>query len=450
MTAVTDNGHRPPDPARRNPTLAGRMIGAVVGPLVTPVVDKVDVDDVVSRIDLDHVLERVDLDAVLERVDLDAVIDRIDVDRLLDRIDVNRLVARMDVNRLVAEVDIDEILQRVDLNAVIERVDINAVVDRVDINEVVARVDTDAIVERTEFGALIARSTSSIFGTVLDAVRSCVVSADLVVQGVVDKVMRRSDPHDGRDPATPRTFLPWRRDLALQGTPAGAVSRILAFAFDWFLLGVLFVFGQRMFALGLEVITGREWIPSEHRLVAGLSFIIWAFLYFAVPLAVLGRTPGKGLLGSRVEMVNGAGLSWRRAALRTLVLPLSFLFFGLGLFLGLFRRDRRTLHDLIAGTHEVYAWDARGAHLRLLATRTENRKRSAPQIGAEVLQAGIGEDDSDGLAAVRPAEQPLGGVHVGASGEAGEDPLDAGQPAGGGDGVVVGDDQAAVDQTRIE
>jgi uncharacterized RDD family membrane protein YckC len=426
------------------------MIGAVVGPLVTPVVDKVDVDDVVSRIDLDHVLERVDLDAVLERVDLDAVIDRIDMDSLLDRIDVNRLVARMDVNRLVAEVDIDKILQRVDLNAVIERVDINAVVDRVDINEVVARVDTDAIVERTEFGALIARSTSGIFATVLDAVRSCVVSGDLVVQGVVDKVMRRSHPHDARDPATPRTFLPWRRDLDLQGTPAGAVSRILAFAFDWFLLGVLFVFGQRMFALGLEVITGREWIPSEHRLVAGLSFIIWAFLYFAVPLAVLGRTPGKGLLGSRVEMVNGDGLSGRRAALRTLVLPLSFLFFGVGLFLGLFRRDRRTLHDLIAGTDEVYAWDARGAHLRLLAMRTENHKRSAPQIGAEVLEAGVGEDDGNRLAAVQPGEQPLGGGHVGAGGEAGEDPLDAGQPAGAGDGVVVGHDEAAVDQTRIE
>ena len=149
------------------------------------------------------------------------------------------------------------------------------------------------------------------------------------------------------------------------------MSRIAAFAFDWFLLGVLFVFLQRMYAFGLEVLTGHTWIPSEHRVAAGIAFIVWVFLYFAVPLAVLGRTPGKGLLGTKVQMLDGRPLGARRAGLRTLVLPLSFLLFGLGLWLGLFRRDRRTLHDLIAGTDEVYAWDARGAHLRLLATRQE-------------------------------------------------------------------------------
>jgi uncharacterized RDD family membrane protein YckC len=441
MTAVEDNGHRPPDPARRNPTLAGRMIGAVVGPLVTPVVDKVDVDDVVSRIDLDHVLERVDLDAVLERVDLDAVIDRIDMDRLLDRIDVNRLVARMDLN---------QVMQQVDVNALVDRVDINAVVDKVNVNDVLAHVDTDALVERTELGALIAKATSGIFTTVLDAVRSYVVSADLVTHGIVDRIMRRPRGHDDRDPGTGRTLLPWRRDLELQGTPAGAVSRVLAFAFDWFLLGVLFVFGQRLFALGMEVIFGRTWIASEHRVAAGIAFVIWAFLYFAVPLAVIGRTAGKALLGLKVQMVSGDPLTGRRAAARTLALPLSFLLFCFGLFLGLFRKDRRTLHDLIAGTDEVYAWDARGAHLRLLALRNEAHRRSPPKVGAQVLEAGVGEDDGNGLAAMRPGEQLLGGSHVGAGGEAGEDPLAAGQAAGGGDGVVVGYDQAAVDQTRIE
>jgi uncharacterized RDD family membrane protein YckC len=415
------------------------MIGAVVGPLVTPVVDHVDVDHVISRIDVDHIIDRVDLDAVLERVDLNVVIDRVDVDRLLERIDINRLVEH---------IDIDQIIQRVDLNALMDRVDINALVAKVDVNEVMGQVDIDALVERTELGALIANATSGIFTTVLDAVRSWVVSADLVVHhGIVDRVMRRPDPHD---PTTKRTLLPWRRDLELQGTPAGAVSRIAAFAFDWFLIGILFVFGQRIFALGLEVVTGRTWIPSEHRVAAGLAFIVWVFLYFSVPLAVLGRTPGKGLLGLKVQMVGGDPLTGRRAALRTLVLPLSFILFCFGLFLGLFRKDRRTLHDLIAGTDEVYAWDARGAHLRLLAMRTDAHPPSPPQVGGEVLEAGVGKHHSDGLPPVRSGEELLGGGDVGAGGEAGKDSLETGQAPRGSDGVVVGHGEVAVDEVRIE
>jgi uncharacterized RDD family membrane protein YckC len=354
------------------------MIGAVVGPLVSPVVDKVDVDHVVSRIDVDQVLDRVDLDAVLarvdlnmiiDRVDLNTIIDRVDVDRLIQRVDVDQLIQRVDVDQLIQRVDVNQLIQRVDLNVLMSRVDINAIVGEVDVNEVVGRIDTDALVERTEIGALIARSTSGIFATVLDAVRSQVVTLDLVLHALVDRVMRRRSPHDVDDPTVKRTLLPWRRDLALQGTPAGGVSRLVGFLFDAFLLGLLFVFGQRMFSLTLEVLLGHTWVASQHRAVAGVVFVLWAFAYFAVPIAVIGRTPGQGLLGLKVLRVNGERVDGRRASLRTLVMPLSFVLFGLGLLIGLFRADRRTLHDLIAKTSVVYAWDARGAHLRLLAMR---------------------------------------------------------------------------------
>jgi hypothetical protein len=53
------------------------------------------------------------------------------------------------------------------------------------------------------------------------------------------------------------------------------------------------------------------------------------------------------------------------------VFPLSFLFCGLG-FLGvLAQREHRALHDLIAGTAVIYAWDARAARLRFLAREAE-------------------------------------------------------------------------------
>jgi uncharacterized RDD family membrane protein YckC len=212
---------------------------------------------------------------------------------------------------------------------------------------------------------------------VLAASLNWVVTLDMAVHGVIDRVLHRSrsagdtDTEAGLDSAegstSGRTVPPWRRDLALQGRPAGAVSRLLAFVFDWFLLGVLFAFGQRLFSLGIEVLTGNAWTPSDHRVIAGLAFLVWAFLYFAVPIGVLGRTPGKGLLGLKVVRTDGSPVDGRHARWRTLALPLSFLFFGVGLLLGLFRSDRRTLHDLIADTAEVYSWDARGAHLRLLA-----------------------------------------------------------------------------------
>jgi uncharacterized RDD family membrane protein YckC len=338
------------------------MIGAVVGPLVTPVVDHVDVDHVVSKIDVDHIIDRVDVDAVLARVDINAVIDRVDVERLIDRVDIDQVLERVDLNALVG---------RIDINTLVERVDLNAVISRVDVNEVLARVDTDALVERTEIGALIARSTTGIFATVLDAVRRQIVTIDLVVQGLVDRVLRRKDRYydDGTENGK-RTFLPWRRDLALQGTPAGPVSRLIAFLLDVFLVGILFVLLQRMFALTLEVLVGRTWIASEHRPVAALAVLLWTFAYFSVPLAVVGRTPGKGLLGLKVIQAEGGPLSGRRAAWRTLVFPLSFILL-IGFIIGFLRADHRALHDLIARTREVYAWDARGAHLRLLAMRHE-------------------------------------------------------------------------------
>ena len=57
-------------------------------------------------------------------------------------------------------------------------------------------------------------------------------------------------------------------------------------------------------------------------------------------------------------------MSAGKAALRTLVFPLSFLLLGIGFLIGLVRRDRRELHDLIADTAVVYSWDANTARLR--------------------------------------------------------------------------------------
>ena len=59
--------------------------------------------------------------------------------------------------------------------------------------------------------------------------------------------------------------------------------------------------------------------------------------------------------------------SGRRAVVRTLAFPLSFLFLGLG-FAGILVGGRRwALHDVIAGTAVIYSWDPRAARLRFLS-----------------------------------------------------------------------------------
>ena len=81
------------------------------------------------------------------------------------------------------------------------------------------------------------------------------------------------------------------------------------------------------------------------------------------------------VLGIRVVMADGTPVEPRRGVLRALVFPLSFLLCGLG-FLGiLVQRERRALHDLIAGTAVIYAWDARAARLRFLARGSERDHR---------------------------------------------------------------------------
>ncbi len=66
---------------------------------------------------------------------------------------------------------------------------------------------------------------------------------------------------------------------------------------------------------------------------------------------------------------------------------LSFLLMGAG-FLGiLVQREHRALHDLIAGTAVIYAWDARAARLRFLARQAD--------IGATGSGRRPGRGDSD-------------------------------------------------------
>jgi uncharacterized RDD family membrane protein YckC len=155
--------------------------------------------------------------------------------------------------------------------------------------------------------------------------------------------------------------------LSAHGHYAGSVSRLLAFIIDMAVSAGLFALGLAATALAAQVVTGHSVSWSRTDIVVAVILAAWEFFYFGYSWAVSGRTFGMAVLGVRVVRADGMTLDPWRGAVRALVFPLSFLFFGLG-FLGiLVQREHRALHDLIAGTAVIYAWDARAARIRFLS-----------------------------------------------------------------------------------
>jgi uncharacterized RDD family membrane protein YckC len=112
-------------------------------------------------------------------------------------------------------------------------------------------------------------------------------------------------------------------------------------------------------------------VSGRSNIVVAICFAVWEFIYFGYSWAVSGKSFGMAVLGICVVGADGTAVHPRQGIVRSLVFPLSFLLFGLGFVCILVQREHRALHDLIAGTAVVYAWDARAARLRFLARQAE-------------------------------------------------------------------------------
>jgi uncharacterized RDD family membrane protein YckC len=157
------------------------------------------------------------------------------------------------------------------------------------------------------------------------------------------------------------------RDVGLQGCYAGFVTRLAAFVIDLITALALFAIGARIGEYILTALSGHQVQLSSAPIVADILLIAWWIFYSAYPLAQAGRTVGMAVVGLRVVHADGSDIDPGHAFLRVLIFwPCLILF---GWVPVLFRRDRRALHDLGAGSAAVYAWDARAARLRFLAKR---------------------------------------------------------------------------------
>ena len=156
-------------------------------------------------------------------------------------------------------------------------------------------------------------------------------------------------------------------DAGRQGNFAGSVTRLVAFAVDAAASWGIFTVGLGSINFAVNLVTGHQFKFQNWKWLALAALIVWEFAYFAYQWSLGGKTIGMALLGIRVVACDGDPITPRHAVIRTVALPLSFLFFGLGFIGILLNKDRHALHDRLAKTVVVYSWDARAARLRWLA-----------------------------------------------------------------------------------
>jgi len=270
-------------------------------------------------------VETIPPEVILDHIDVDALLDRIDVNRLLDRVDVNRLLERVDIEALLRDVDIEELVRR------------SGVPD------------------------IVAESTGRLAEGALDIARRQIVGLDTLLVGVIGTVLRR--PAAGIEAAPPELRVPEEdRDHAtVSGRYAGPIGRLLAFGIDAVLMFVLFTLGVAAVdkLLGVFFDTTLEGKgDSPWSLVA---LVAWGFVYVVVTTAIVGRTPGKAVIGLRVVTRLGSTVTPGRVVVRTAFLPFAFAPLGLGVLPILLGRRRRGLHDWVAGTAVVNDWGDRAA-----------------------------------------------------------------------------------------
>ena len=361
---------------------------------VDRVLARADVDALVARLDVDGLVARIDVEALLARADADALLARVDVNGLLDRVDVDRLLRRVDVNGLLDRVDVDPLLERADLDALLDRVEVQRLFDRIDLDRVVGRLDIDAVVARIDLERaietvdlealvrragipeLVAESTGQVAGSALDLGRRQLVGLDVGVSRVLQRVLRRdpdalpsgppqlvADQGAAIEPPEPGEARAKAR-AEVSGFYAGPVSRLVAFAGDVALATSAFTLISAAAAWVLSTLFGVEVVTMDRRAASwAAGFFLWLFLYWWVSSAVAGRTPIMTLAGLRIVARDGTPLRPGFALARTVLLPVSLLFFGLGGLWMVVDRERRGLHDLVARSTVVYDWGGRPAEM---------------------------------------------------------------------------------------
>jgi len=151
----------------------------------------------------------------------------------------------------------------------------------------------------------------------------------------------------------------------LLGQYAGFVTRLIAFAFDQLIVGLV----VSVVVLLAEFVTSafgvNEWFGTGDLtgvivttlviVTSALIFILYDLLFWMLA----GQTPGKRFLGVRVVRTDGKRLKWGNAIRRKVGYWISAVLF-LGYLWVLIDNRRQAWHDHLAGTMVLYSWPEQG------------------------------------------------------------------------------------------
>jgi len=138
--------------------------------------------------------------------------------------------------------------------------------------------------------------------------------------------------------------------------PGGVFRRWIAFLLDQLILGSLWLLLAGWTGVMYLLVSRWPWDLGSLTVLAGLLGALGVFLhatYWTVFLGGCGQTPGKMVVGLKVVSGNASPVGYWRSGWRWVAMGLAALPLGLG-FVGLLvTRERRGLHDLLAGTRVV-------------------------------------------------------------------------------------------------
>lgn len=132
--------------------------------------------------------------------------------------------------------------------------------------------------------------------------------------------------------------------------PAKLWQRFFARIIDGLIVGVPIVF-ILSFTVGYDFVID----PGANFIFNILMLLLVTAYMICVPVIWYGWTIGKRLMGIRVTHVNGTEVSWQTMIKRELFILVVYtvtlgLFLLLSCVMTITRKDKRALHDLMAGT----------------------------------------------------------------------------------------------------
>ena len=163
-------------------------------------------------------------------------------------------------------------------------------------------------------------------------------------------------------------------DRAVEAREARS-SRFAALAVDIVVFGVLTFVVNSVY--GVTQVTSTS-LSGSGTMTATTTAVAWPWLtllgilYFAIPEAMFGASPGKQLMGVKVVRVDGGPLAIRDVLIRNVLKPIDFLpvLYLLGGLTVVLSRAAQRIGDMAAGTTVIHATRATAPG----ATRTSSRR----------------------------------------------------------------------------